>query len=157
MKKSLMVLFLCGAFSTVCYTQSSMSGGGGITGGSSTGTGSTGSSSTGGASPALAGHSVTVTWTASTSTGVTGYNVFRSQTTGGPYTQVNTNLIGGTSFVDSSVTAGQTYYWRMVATNSGGTTTTPVLDFMTTSDPPILTISAYGPAAGPPGRLGDHS
>src|SRR6516164_1242488 len=119
MKKSLMVLCLCGAFSTVCYTQSSMTGGGGITGGSSTGTGSTGSSSTGGASPALAGHSVTVTWTASTSTGVTGYNVFRSQTTGGPYTQVNTNLIGGTSFVDSSVTAGQTYYYVVTAVGSG--------------------------------------
>src|SRR6516225_9573385 len=86
-----------------------MSGGGGITGGSSTG----------GASPALAGHSVTVTWTASTSTGVTGYNVFRSQTTGGPYTQMNTNLIGGTSYVDSSVTAGQSYYYVVTAVGSG--------------------------------------
>jgi hypothetical protein len=67
-----------------------------------------------------AGHSVTLTWTASTSTGVTGYNVFRSQTTGGPYTQMNTNLIGGTSFVDSSVTAGQTYYYVTTAVGISG-------------------------------------
>ena len=110
MKKSLMVLCLCGALSTVCYAQSSMTGGGGITGGSST---------AGPPAAVSAGHSVTLTWTASTSTGVTGYNVFRSQTTGGPYTQVNTNLIGGTSYVDSSVTAGQSYYYVVTAVGSG--------------------------------------
>ena len=120
MKKSLMVLCLCGALSTVCYAQSSMTGGGGITGGSSTGSSSTGASSTAGPPAAVsAGHSVTLTWTASTSTGVTGYNVFRSQTTGGPYTQMNTNLIGGTSYVDSSVTAGQSYYYVVTAVGSG--------------------------------------
>lgn len=69
----------------------------------------------------VAGHSVTLTWTASSSSGVTGYDVFRSQTTGGPYTQVNSSALSGTSYVDSSVTAGQTYYYVVTAIGQGGT------------------------------------
>jgi hypothetical protein len=37
-------------------------------------------------------HSVTLAWTASTST-VAGYNVYRSTTNGGPYTQINSALL----------------------------------------------------------------
>lgn len=58
-------------------------------------------------------HSVSLTWTASASSGVTGYNVFRSTTTGGPYTQLNTTTT--TSYTDSSVSAGQTYYYVVTA------------------------------------------
>ena len=42
-------------------------------------------------------HGITVCWTASIST-VTGYNVYVSTTTGGPYTKQNTALVSGTSF-----------------------------------------------------------
>ena len=70
---------------------------------------------------AVAGHSVTLTWTASTSPGITGRNVFRSQTSGGPYTQLNSSPISVTSYVDSSVAAGQTYYYVVTAIGPGGT------------------------------------
>jgi len=69
MKRCLVVLCLCGAVSTVRYTQSSAGGG---------------SMSVDGSIRVVAGHSVTLTWTASTSSGVT---------------------------VDSTVGAGQTYYY----------------------------------------------
>jgi hypothetical protein len=60
-------------------------------------------------------HSVSLTWAASTSAGVTGYNVFRSTTSGGPYTQLNTTTVATTSYTDSSVSPGQTYYYVVTA------------------------------------------
>jgi hypothetical protein len=64
-------------------------------------------------------HSVALTWTASTSSGVTGYNAYRSSTSGGPYSKINSALISGTSYTDSSVTAGQTYYYVATAVANG--------------------------------------
>jgi len=44
-------------------------------------------------------HNVVLTWTASTST-VSGYNVYRGNTTGGPYTKINTALVSGLTYTD---------------------------------------------------------
>jgi hypothetical protein len=60
-------------------------------------------------------HSVSLTWTASITAGVTGYNVWRSTTSGGSYTQLNTTTVAGTSYTDSSVSAGQIYYYVVTA------------------------------------------
>jgi len=59
---------------------------------------------------------VTLSWTASTSANVVGYNVYRGSTSGGPYVQIG--FVGGTSYVDSGVSAGQTYYYVATATDS---------------------------------------
>jgi invasion protein IalB len=64
-------------------------------------------------------HSAALSWTASTSSGVNGYNVFRGIVSGGPYTQLNSSLVSGTSYTDSSVTAGTTYYYVVTAVASG--------------------------------------
>jgi hypothetical protein len=53
-----------------------------------------------------------VSWTASTSPAVAGYEIFQSLTAGGPYTSVGT--VAGrttTSFTDSTTTYGTTYYY----------------------------------------------
>ncbi len=63
-------------------------------------------------------HSATLNWTASTST-VTGYDVYRGSVSGGPYTLLTPSPITGTQYVDSSVTAGQTYYYVVTAVASG--------------------------------------
>ncbi len=63
-------------------------------------------------------HSVSLSWTASTSTNISGYNVYRSSASGGPYTKVNGSLITGTSYTDTTVQAGQTYYYVATAVNS---------------------------------------
>jgi len=60
-------------------------------------------------------HSVTLTWTASTTSGITGYNVYRSTTNGGPYTQVTSTPVTGTTYTDTSVTALTTYYYVVTA------------------------------------------
>jgi hypothetical protein len=65
-------------------------------------------------------HSVTLTWTASTSS-VAGYNVYRAAQSGGPYTMINTALQPGTSYADLSVQAGNTYYYVVTAADSSGT------------------------------------
>jgi hypothetical protein len=65
-------------------------------------------------------HSATLRWTASTSTNVVGYNVLRGTQSGGPYTQVNSTTVAGTSYTDSTVTAGTTYYYVVTAVDGSG-------------------------------------
>lgn len=68
-----------------------------------------------------AAHTVQLSWEASTSQNVVGYNVFRGASLGGPYSQINSVLDPNTSYVDSSVQAGQTYYYVTTAVNSDNT------------------------------------
>jgi hypothetical protein len=64
-------------------------------------------------------HSVSLNWQGSTSTNVSGYNVYRGTTSGGPYALVsNVGLV--TSYTDLNVQSGQTYYY--VTTALSGTT-----------------------------------
>jgi len=63
-------------------------------------------------------HTATLNWTASTST-VIGYNVYRGTVAGGPYTLVNSSIVAGTQYVDSTVASGQTYYYVATAVASG--------------------------------------
>jgi hypothetical protein len=63
-------------------------------------------------------HSATLTWTASTSSNVTGYNVYRGTQTGGPYTKITFTPVAGTSYIDTTVLAGQTYYYVTTAVDN---------------------------------------
>jgi hypothetical protein len=68
-------------------------------------------------------HDVILSWTASTTPGVVGYNVFRGTTSGGPYpTELNSSPINGTTYCDSTVQAGQTYYYVITAVASNDVT-----------------------------------
>jgi fibronectin type 3 domain-containing protein len=60
-------------------------------------------------------HVVELTWTASSSPGVTGYNVYRSNSSTGPFNAINSSPVVDNSFVDSGVTAGETYYYATTA------------------------------------------
>ena len=71
-----------------------------------------------GASPAS--HSVSLSWTPSSST-YAGFNVYRGTTSGGPYTRVDTSMISSTSYVDAGVSSGHTYYYVATELNSSGT------------------------------------
>ncbi len=62
-------------------------------------------------------HTVGLAWTDGSS-GVSGYNVYRSSTSGGPYTRLNSSLVSSTSFSDNNVQAGQTYFYVTSAVNS---------------------------------------
>ncbi|MGN6625332.1 MAG: RICIN domain-containing protein, partial [Tepidisphaeraceae bacterium] len=63
---------------------------------------------------------ITVRWLPSF--GATGYDLLRSNTSGGGYTVIASNLsTGKTSYVDTAVTAGTTYYYVVRAKNAAGT------------------------------------
>jgi hypothetical protein len=64
-------------------------------------------------------NSVTLSWTASTST-VTGYDVFRSTVSGGPYAQLNSSQDASTTYADTAVQAGTTYYYVVTSVDSSG-------------------------------------
>ena len=55
-------------------------------------------------------HSATLSWTPSTSI-VGGYYVYRGTQTGGPYAKLNDTPISLTTYTDSAVQAGQTYFY----------------------------------------------
>jgi hypothetical protein len=65
-------------------------------------------------------HSVTLTWGASPTAGVVGYNIYRSQTSGGPYARINSSAISGLTYVDTTVAGGLTYYYVATAVNGSG-------------------------------------
>ena len=60
---------------------------------------------------------VVVSW--GTVSGATGYNVKRSTTNGGPYSNVGSN-VSGTSFTNTGLTNGTTYYYVVTAVNASG-------------------------------------
>jgi hypothetical protein len=63
-------------------------------------------------------HSVLLNWTASISPNIDGYNIYRSGKSGGPYSKVNTSLNSGTSYTDTTVANGSTYYYVTTAVDS---------------------------------------
>lgn len=70
------------------------------------------------APPPTAGqHSVDLSWNASNST-VSGYNVYRGSQSGGPYSKVNNSLEQSTTYNDTSVQSGSTYFYVVTAVDA---------------------------------------
>lgn len=67
-----------------------------------------------------AAHSVSLTWTASPSSGVAGYNVYRSTVSGNDYTKINTTPVAGLNYVDGTVLDASTYFYVLTAVDSSG-------------------------------------
>jgi hypothetical protein len=73
-------------------------------------------------------HVVDLSWKASTSTNIAGYNVYRSSD-GSTWKKVNASLIASTLYSDSTVANGSTYYYAATAVDIYGhesSKTTPV-------------------------------
>jgi hypothetical protein len=69
-------------------------------------------------------HSVTLSWAASGTTGVVGYNVYRSTVSGGPYGRITPAPDGSRSYTDTAVSAGQSYFYVVTAVEGNGTEST---------------------------------
>ncbi len=74
---------------------------------------------TGSATAAALPHSVDLAWNSSSSS-VMGYNIYRGTKTGGPYAKINSSPDTETAYTDSSVQAGQTYFYVTTAVSSDG-------------------------------------
>ena len=69
-------------------------------------------------------HTVDLSWNASTSTSIAGYNVYRATSAGGPYSRINSALNPAMSFSDSTVQSGQSYYYATTAVDTSGVEST---------------------------------
>jgi hypothetical protein len=79
---------------------------------------------------------VTLTWSASS--GATNYNVWRSASIGGPYSTLGST--SSTSYTDTNVLSGTTYYYEVSAVNAGGEGQNSAPVSATPPSPPAPTI-----------------
>ncbi len=63
---------------------------------------------------------IALIWNASSATGLTGYNVYRSATAGGTYTKLNSTPVTPASYDDTTAPAGATSYYQVTAVNTTG-------------------------------------
>ena len=63
---------------------------------------------------------VTLSWNASTSEGVTGYNIYRKTSPTGSYTRINSSLDPDTTYNDTTVTGPTVYYYATTTVNAKG-------------------------------------
>jgi hypothetical protein len=64
-------------------------------------------------------HYVTLSWTPSISS-VSGYSVYRGTQKGGPYTKITSSLVPGSTYNDSTVQSGSTYFYVVAGVSSTG-------------------------------------
>jgi len=62
-------------------------------------------------------YSVDLAWNASNSV-VIGYNLYRGTVSGGPYARLNSSVLSGTTYTDSTIQSGTTYYYVSTSINS---------------------------------------
>jgi len=67
-----------------------------------------------------AAHSVALSWAASGSSGVVGYDVYRSTVSGGPYTRLDSAPVNALDYTDSTVQSGTQYFYVLTSVTSGG-------------------------------------
>ena len=66
-------------------------------------------------------HSVDISWLASATSGLQGYNVYRGTTSGGPYSRISSLLSATTLlFTDGTVVSGQHYFYVVTDLNTSG-------------------------------------
>jgi len=80
-------------------------------------------------SPYVTSSSIKMDWDAVT--GATGYYVYRSSSAYGTYTKVGNST--STSYTDTGLSAGTTYYYKVSAYNSAGESSLSAYDYSTTS------------------------
>jgi hypothetical protein len=67
-----------------------------------------------------AAHTVGLSWDASTFPNGVGYNVYRGPSANGPNTKINSSLDPNTTYSDTTLQAGETYYYVTTAVDNQG-------------------------------------
>jgi hypothetical protein len=65
-------------------------------------------------------HIVDLSWDASTSGSIAGYNVYRSTSASGPFSKINPALDASLNYSDNTVQSGSTYYYATTAVDTSG-------------------------------------
>lgn len=74
---------------------------------------------------ALGPGQLSVSWTRSAAPDLAGYLVFRSTLESGPYIQMNAKTLQATTYLDSGLESGGTYFYEIVAVDLSGNPSTP--------------------------------
>jgi fibronectin type 3 domain-containing protein len=90
---------------------------------------------------------VNLSWTALS--GATSYNINRAAVSGGPYTTISTaGAVTGTTYSDTPVVNGTTYYYAISAQTAAGTTANGVTEASATPNVPPPVPTGLTPTAG---------
>lgn len=80
-------------------------------------------------------HSVTITWTSSTSP-VVGYYIYRAPAPGGAYVKLNSAPVNATQYTDTTVEPGHTYAYHVTSVSSNRMESRPSEDISATVPKP---------------------
>ncbi|MGO8671501.1 MAG: fibronectin type III domain-containing protein [Capsulimonadaceae bacterium] len=105
-----------------------------------------------GLTPSAGNAQVSLTWTSST--GATAYNVYRGTATGGESATAVATGVTTTSYTDTGLTNGTTYFYKVAAVNTAGTSTLSTEVSAAPSNGPTIEI-ASGSTAVTGGFLAD--
>jgi hypothetical protein len=64
--------------------------------------------------------SVSLYWSQNTESDITGYNIYRSTTSGSAYKKMNDSLISESEYTDKQITKNRAYYYVVTAVNTSG-------------------------------------
>jgi len=102
------------------------------------------------AAPAQVGaHSVSLSWTASTSVDVVGYNVYRGTEATGPFSELTASPVAGTSFTDQAPPPGADFYVATAVDASGNESV-----FSAPAEAIVPSVSISTPSPLPAGTAG---
>ena len=86
---------------------------------------------------------VSLNWDDNTEPDLAGYNVYRSTTSSGPYSKINGPLVTSSTYNDTSVTNGTTYYYVVRAEDNGANDSSNSSEVSSTPNATILTQNDY--------------
>jgi hypothetical protein len=105
--------------------------------------------------------SIALSWSAVS--GVAGYDVYKSTTSGGSYAKVNSSLVTATNYTVSGLTVGMTYYFVVKSVNSAGTSSAASAQVSASTSSasstavPATPLSQHTPVFGVAGFVSAHS
>lgn len=89
-----------------------------------------------------------LTWTGVNSPNLAGYDVARSTTAGGAYTQLNSSPITTTNFTDSTAPANTELYYRLTSVDTSGNQSAPATATANTPAGPVAVADAFSVNSG---------
>ena len=105
--------------------------------------------------PADQGDALIVSWNANSEADLAGYDLYRATNAAGPWTQVNSARITATSYTDTGLTRGVTYYYYVTAVDTNANESAPSatvsgapLDNVAPATPTGLTVTDHPYDAG---------
>jgi len=90
---------------------------------------------------------VSLQWTPNPESDIQGYEIYRSNSIGGPFAKAHTGILADTSWIDTNVSDGETYYYQLRAVDLYGNPSV----FSEASEAAVIDTTDPAVVASPPG------